>query len=159
MADDSYVQKQATIAAIFNLVLNPVFAWLGNRNMDFVPVADMMASFATSSVILSLLVALFAASGVRRELKAGHDIRTAPHPHEASLLSRLPANGWVLGLLLGAGAAVIALFVLWLLGALGLSGMSFVAFATVLGLYAGSLGYLVARWVILRQLTAATLVP
>jgi hypothetical protein len=48
---------------------------------------------------------------------------------------------------------------LWLLGALGLSGMSFVAFATVLGLYAGSLGYLVARWVILRQLKAATLVP
>ena len=48
---------------------------------------------------------------------------------------------------------------LWLLGALGLSGMSFVAFATVLGLYAGSLGYLMAPWVILRQLKAATLVP
>jgi hypothetical protein len=158
MADDSYVQKQATIAAIFNLVLNPVFAWLGNRSMDFVPEADMMASFATSSVILSLLVALFAASGVRRELKAGHDIRTAPHRYEASLLARLPTKGWALGLLVGACAAVIAMFVLWLFGVFGLAGMSFAAFATVLGLYAGCLGYLVARWVILRQLETAALV-
>ena len=36
---DSYIRTQGINCAVINMVLNPVVAWLGNRQMDFMPLS------------------------------------------------------------------------------------------------------------------------
>lgn len=151
----SYIRTQATVAAIFNAVLNPLFGWLSNKGTDFMPLwaSDGIArATATSTIILSLLVALFTAHGANHELNAGRISTHGGTPEAGRLLSRLPRRGSLLGLLLGVGVALLVTLVFWLLHLLGVSGLSLPVFLVFIGVYGGSLGFLVARWVILRQL-------
>ncbi|MFI1566742.1 hypothetical protein ACH4ZX_27420 [Streptomyces sp. NPDC020490] len=151
----SYLRRQATAAALINVVVNALITWLGHRRTDFVPLAGsngITTDVFVTSVLLSLLVSLFITKGVRHELTAGRLVATDEPPRAGPLLARMPARWWTLGLLIGVAAGVVAAVALRLLGALGLSGLGLGAFVAFMAAYTGLLGYAVTRWVILRQL-------
>lgn len=153
---DAYIRTQGINCAVINMVLNPVVAWLGNRQMDFMPLSggnSIVVDTAVTSIVLSLLVALFTASGVRQALQAGRVSATDGSPRAGRLLAHLPRKAWALGLLLGLGiACVLTPLTFWLFHALGFPGLSFARFALFKALYTPPLGFVVTRWVILRQL-------
>ena len=152
----TYVRTQAAAAALVNAVLNPLIEWIINRQKGFQPFAGsegVIVNMALKSIILSVLVALFAARGVHHALAAGH-MAADRLAGSARLLLRLPGRpGW-LGLLLGIGAAAVVGIAFWLLDVAGVSGVSFFGLLIFKALYCGLLGFGVARWTILRQLRA-----
>ena len=154
---DSYIRTQGINCAVINMVLNPVVAWLGNRQMDFMPLSggsSIVVDTAVTSIVLSLLVALFTASGVRQALHNGRVKVTDGSPRAGRLLSHLPRKAWALGLLLGLGiACVLTPLTFGLFHALGFSGLPFAGFALFKAIYTAPLGFVVTRWVILRQLS------
>jgi hypothetical protein len=156
----SYIRTQginaAIINAVLNPVLNPVLAWLGNRKMEFMPLSgghSIVIDTAVTSVLLSLLVALFVTSGVHRDLKAGRVTATNGFSRKGRLLSRLPSQAWALGLILGFGIAIVlAPLTLAVFHLLGIPGLSFAGFALFKAVYTALLAFVVTRWVIFRQL-------
>jgi hypothetical protein len=153
----SYIRTQGINCAVINMVLNPVVAWLGNRRMEFTPLSgdnSMLVDTAITCIVLSLLVAIFITSGVRRDLHAGRLSVTDGSPRAGSLLSHLPRKAWALGLLLGLGiACILTPLTFGLFLALGFSGLPFGWFALFKAIYTPPLGFVVTRWVILRQLS------
>jgi hypothetical protein len=146
-----YVRNQAVAAGLVNLVLNPAIEWVLNRGKGFQPLwgsDGVVVNMAVTSVILSALVASFAARGVHHELARGR-ISMVPAPRA---LLRLPTRASRLGLLLGVGAAVAVTVVFWLLHVAGGSGLSFAALLALKAGYCGALGFLVARVTMLRLL-------
>src|SRR5262245_59565999 len=153
----TYVQVQATVAGLVNAVLNPLIEWLLNREEGFQPLwgsAGAVVKLVVTSIILSLLVALFAARGARHELSAGRRGCDGRPLREGRSLSRLPRRAWLLGLLLGATAAVVVIAVFWLLHLRGVSGLTLGQMLVVKAVYCGLLGFAVARWTMLRWLAA-----
>ena len=152
----AYIRTQGINAAIINAVLNPVLAWLGNRKMEFMPLSgghSIVIDTAVTSVLLSLLVALFVTSGVQRDLKAGRVTATNGFFRKGRLLSRLPSRAWALGLMLGFGIAIVLVsLTLAVFHLLGIRGIPFVEFAIIKAVYTGLLAFVVTRWVIFRQL-------
>lgn len=157
MTLQAYIRTQAGITAAANAVINPLLAWLGNRSMDVVALRggnSILLDTAITSVVLTLLVTLFVASGVRRDLSAGRlkDSERVTRPRR--LLARLPRRAWALGLSLGFRVALILTPVTFaIFTMLGLSGLSFPAFALFKLVYTAALGFVVARWVILREMS------
>jgi len=151
-----YARTQGLIAALINAVLNPVLAWVSNRDMEFMTLSgnrSIIMDTAITSLVVSLLVALFVTWGVRRDLKAGRLTLTNAFSWKKHLLSCLPTQAWALGLMLGFGIAfVVILLTLALFHLIGISGFSFAAFALFKAAYTGLLAFVVTRWVILRQL-------
>lgn len=152
---DSYMRTQGLICALINIILNPVVAWLGNRQMGFMPLwggNSIVFDTAVTSIVLSLLVTLFTTSGVRQALLAGRIKTTDGFPRTGYLLSCLPKQSWSFGLLLGIGiACALAPLTFGLLHTLGFSGLPFAGFAFFKAMYTGPLGFVVTRWVVLRQ--------
>ena len=140
---ESFIRKNGVTAGIFNLVLNPFFAWLSNREMADVPLAGaVVVDTVITCFIMSLLVTLFISADTRRAVKAGV-LETAGQGLQAgSLLRRLPGRPWKLGLLLGLAVAVVVTPCL----------VGF--FAVLKAVYTPIVAYAVARWVILRQVAA-----
>ena len=89
----SFIRSQSVGAALANVVLNPVIQWALNRQKVFQPFLGndgVAVNMAVTSIILSVLVALFAARGVRHQLAAGG--LSADEPALTSqLLRRTPA--------------------------------------------------------------------
>ncbi|MEI6632230.1 MAG: hypothetical protein WCP22_00265 [Chlamydiota bacterium] len=153
-----YVRRQGASAAVINMALNPALAWVGNRGMRFMPLRSIVSDAAVTSVVLSLLVALFVTSGVHRDLKAGRVRAVSGFSREGRLLSRLPGHSWALGLMLGFGIAfVLAPLTCGLFHLAGIPGLCFARFALFKAVYTGLLGFVVTRWVILRQLLRVSL--
>ena len=154
---ESFIRKTGVTAGVFNLVLNPFFAWLSNRGMADVSLAGgVVVDTVITCFIMSLLVTLFISADTRRALKAGTLETTGASPQAGRLLRRLPARPWKLGLLLGLTAAFVVMP--WLIGLfsiLGVASFSFPAFAVLKAVYTPIVAYAVTRWVILRQLAAA----
>ena len=131
----AYVRRQAIGAAVVNAVVNPALEWVLNRTRGFQPFLGangVAANLVVTSVILSVLVALFAARGARRKL---------------AISPRRP--GW-LGACSGVGAAVAVVAALWLLDRSGVAGLSFPAFVMVKAGYCGFLGFVVVRLTLWR---------
>jgi hypothetical protein len=153
----SYIRSQGVACAVINAVLNPAIAWLGNRQMAFVPLTgenSIVVDTAVTSTVLSLLVSLFVTPAARRDLRAGQISWSDAVPWEGRVLSRLPVQAWSLGLLIGIVAAVILTpLIFGVFRMAGFSGLPFAAFALLKAAYTPALGYLVTRWVILRQVT------
>lgn len=150
-ATAAYVRTQSVAAAVVNVVLNPLIEWVLNRGKGFQPFwgSDGVAvNMAVTSVILSVLVALFAARGVHHELAAGR-INQLPASRG---LSWLPRRSGRLGLVLGVGAAVSVTVVFWLLDFAGLAGIPFWGLLVLKAGYCGALGYLVSSWTMHRLL-------
>jgi uncharacterized membrane protein YhdT len=156
----SYIRTQGITCAVINMVLNPVVAWLGNRQMAFTPLwggNSLVVDTSMTTIVLSLLVALFITSGVRRDLQAGRISATDGFPRAGRLVSHLPRQAWALGLALGLGAACVLTPVTFgIFYALGVSGLPFAWFALFKAIYTPLLGFVVTRWVILRQLYGVT---
>jgi len=152
----SYIRAQGMICAVINVVLNPVVVWLMYRQLDFVPLwgrNSIVVDTAVTSIVLSLLVVLFTASGARRALHTGHLVTTEVSPRAGRMLSQLPRQAWSLGLLLGLGiACVLTPLTFGLFHALGFPGLPFAWFALFKAAYTAPLGFVLTRWVILRQL-------
>ena len=152
----TYVRTQAVAAALVNAVLNPLIEWVINRQKGFQPFAGsdgVIVNMALTSIILSVLVALFAARGAHHELAAGRIAADRLIGSTRQLL-RLPGQAGWLGLVLGLGAAAVVGIALWLLDLAGVSGVSFFVLLIFKAVYCGLLGFGVARWTILRQLGA-----
>lgn len=151
----TYIRTQGVACAVINAVLNPAIAWLGNRQMAFVPLVgdnSIVVDTVVTSIVLSLLVSLFVTPAVRRELHAGQLTVTDAVSGEGGVLSHLPVQAWAFGLLMGIVAAVI--FTPLMFGVFrlfGSPGLSFGGFALLKALYTPALGFLATRWVILRQ--------
>ena len=149
----SYIRKTGLVAAMANVVINPALAWLLNRQMAGMTPNIVVKDTAVTSVVLSLIVSLCITSGVHRDLKAGRITIADASPGAGLLLWRLPRRGWALGLVLGVVLAVVlALLTFWLFYLFGVNELSFTAFALFKATYTAPLAYVVARWVILRQL-------
>jgi hypothetical protein len=152
----AYIRRQGMICALINVVLNPVVAWLAYGQMDFVPLwgrNSIVVDTAVTSVVLALLVTLFTTTGLRQALHAGRLRAADGCPRAGRLLSRLPGRAWSLGLLLGLGiAGVFTPLTYGLFQAFGFPGLPWSWFALFKAMYTGPLGFVVTRWVILRQL-------
>ncbi len=151
----SYIHSQGVACAVINAVLNPAIAWLGNRQMAFVPLSGdngIVVDTAVTSIVLSLLVSLFVTPAAHRELRAGQLTGTETVFRETDVLARLPSRAWSLGLLIGlVAAAVITPLMFATFRVLGSAGLSFAGFVTLKAVYTAALGFAVTRWVILRQ--------
>ncbi len=154
---ESFIRKTGVTAGIFNLVLNPFFAWLGNMEMADVPLAGAAAvDTAITCMAMSLLVTLFISADTRRALKIGSLETAQSLPRPGRLLCRLPGRPWQLGLLLGlVAAAVVTPCLVGFFSALGVVSFPFSAFALLKAVYTPLVAYAVARWAILRQLASA----
>src|SRR5262249_7200355 len=154
----AYIRVQASVAAMVNVVINPAIDWLSSRHKAAQPVwgADgLVTNFVVTSLILSLLVAVFTGYGVRREVRAG---RIALHDGSVSAprwLNRLTARPWLLGLMFGAAGSALTVVSFWLLHSFGVSTLSLGWLMVIKAAYCGVLAFVVARWVILRQLAVA----
>jgi hypothetical protein len=151
----SYIHAQGVAAAAINAVLNPAVTWLGNRRMAFVPLTgdnSIIVDIAVTSIVLSLLVSLFITPAAQREFRAGRLTGSATVFAESGALAHLPSKAWSFGLLIGViTAAVIAPLLFATLRALGFAGLSFAGFVILKAVYTAALGFVVTRWVILRQ--------
>jgi len=151
-----FARRQGLVAAIINAMLNPFLAWLGNREMVFVPPyggGGAIVDTAVTSIVLSVLVALFMTAGVHRDVRAGRIAVQAGIPR-AGWLQRLPRNAWALGLLLGLGVAIILIsLMLGLFQILERPGFPFLVFASIKAAYTALVAFLVAICVIYRQLS------
>ena len=158
----AYVRVQATVAALVNVVINPAIDWLSNRGEDALPVWSsdgMVINFIATSLILSVLVALFVTLGVRHELRTGRIILPDDSVSVPRWLTRLPGRGWLLGLLIGATAALLVVAVAFLLHESGVQTLPLGWLLPAKAAFAGVLAFVVARWVILRQLAPVRAPP
>lgn len=147
----AYVRRQALGAGAVNVVVNPALEWVLNRTRGFQPIFGangVAANLAVTSIILSVLVTLFASRAVRRALAAGQ-IMGRSAPRWLALLPRRP--GW-LGALTGCVAATIVVVALWLLDRSGVTGLTFAGLLAVKAGYCGVLAYVVARLAMCRVL-------
>jgi hypothetical protein len=152
----SYIRSTGLGAAVGNMVLNPAFVRLGSRELAFTPLTgggSIIVDTAITSVIMPLVVTLFVASGTRREIEAGRIANSDRSFPGSTLLSWLPRDGWALGLTIGVAAALVVtplIFILFSL--LGIGGLSFPGFALFKAVWTPLVAYVVAWWVVLRQL-------
>ena len=152
---ENFIRKAGLMAGSCNIVLNSLFSWLGNLSMTDVQQGSAAVDTVITSIIMSLLMALFISADTRRALKAGTIALPISDLSAGSLLRRLPARPWKLGLLLGlAVAVVLTSCMMGIFFLFGVTALSFFAFLSIKVVYSMLLGYAVARWVILRQLIA-----
>ncbi len=152
----SYIRTQATVCALINLLLNPILAWLSHWERQAIPLFGLNSvgmDIAATTVVLCVLVSLFAANSVRQALLTGAVRLPAAPPRATPFLSLLPKDAWALGLLFGIGvASILTPLTLFLCLLLGVTNLPFPAFVLVKTLYTVVLGSVLTRWVILRQL-------
>jgi uncharacterized membrane protein YhdT len=124
--------------------------------MEFVPLTgdgSVIVDTAITSFVLTLIVTLFIASGTRRDIEAGRITDSEGFPRAGSLLSWLPRQGWALGLVIGVIAALIITPITYgPFSLFGATGLPFAGFALFKAVYTPLLAFVVARWVVLRQL-------
>lgn len=156
---DAYIRTQGISAAVINMALNPLLAWLVNPGMEYMTLTgdrSIVIDAAVTSVVLSLLVSLCATAAVRRYAKTGDMEFAGGSSVEGRLLSRLPRRAWALGLVLGSGVAlVLVVLIVALFRLRGVQGLTFARYAIFKAAYTGLLGYVVTRWVLIRQLPLA----
>lgn len=156
---DRFMHKTGIVAGAFNIVLNPAFAWLANTRMADVPLTggdSVAVDTAFTCIILSVLVSLFITAETRKALASGAIANTPDAPRPGRILSRVSSRAWILGLGIGAGAAVLVMpYTVGLFYLFGVETMPFSAFVVFKAVYTPLLAYAVARWVIVRQLAAA----
>ncbi len=159
MLSASYIRTQATVCGLINLVLNPVLAWTAYRRLEALPVwgaNSVVVDTAVTCVVLPLLVTICVSYGARRALRTGEiKLPDAPSRKER-MLSGPRVQTWSFGFLLGVGAALLLVpLTIALFQMLGITGISLLRFLLFKALYTGALGFVVARWVIRRQLLTA----
>ncbi len=125
VATSTYLQSQATISAVINVIVNPTLSWLANRDMEPARLPSIAIDMSITCLVMSLAIAYLVGSAVERQVRSGA-LRGDAAPPGARLRSRLPRSWWGLGLSLGAGFALVLVpLSLLLFRSLGLSELPF----------------------------------
>ncbi|WP_292388056.1 hypothetical protein [Methanosarcina sp. UBA5] len=149
---DSYIQKQALAAALINMVVNPILAFVINRNVDSVALSGIIIDTIITSIVMTWLVTFFSAADINRKLRAGH-FNNENLPHPGSIMSRLPRQGVLLGAVLFIFTVLIMMILTVSISSLfGITELSIERLALFKAIYTSSVAYFTARLAILRQL-------
>lgn len=152
-------------AAIVNILLNALIAWLSFRQVDVVPLwgeQSIAGDMVGTAIILPVLTCLIVSRIVAWHLRQGR-ISPAGWTGNGDWLRKLPVGAFRRGLALGAVTA--AIFVPLLIGALlviGAASLKLQAFVIFKALYAGAMAAMVQPVVALWALVvgpAASRVP
>ncbi|HIH74949.1 MAG TPA: hypothetical protein HA306_07160 [Methanosarcina sp.] len=149
---DSYIHKQALAAALINMVVNPLLAFLINRNVDSIALSGILIDTVITSIVMTWLVAVFSAADINRQLRAGH-FKNEKLPRPGPIMSKLPRRGSLLGIVLFICAVLIMVTLTASLFSLfGITELSVYGLALFKVIYTGPIAYVIARLAIIRQL-------
>lgn len=149
---DSYIHKQALIAALINMVVNPLLVFLINRNAESVALSGILVDTIITSIVMTWLVTVFSAADINRQLRTGR-FKDENLPRPGPLLSRLPRRGILLGTVLFICAVLIMItLTVSVFSLLGITELSVDRLALFKVVYTGPVAYIVARLAIIRQL-------
>lgn len=149
---DSYIHKQALVAALINMVINPLLAFYINRNVDSVALSGIIIDTIITSIVMTWLVTVFSAADINRQLHASR-FKNENRPHPGPVLSRLPRRGVLLGTVLFIFTVLIMMILTISISSLfGIKELSAEKLALFKLIYTGPVAYFVARMAILRQL-------
>ena len=153
---ERFSRKNGMIAGICNLVLNPAFAWLGNREMHDVPMFPaIILDTGITCVIMTLLISLFVSADTKRAVESETIKATEYVSRRTRALTHLPARPWHFGITLGCIIAFLAIPCLMLAAHfLDMTSLSFFHFALLKAVYTPPVAYIVTHCVILRQLSS-----
>jgi hypothetical protein len=155
----TFIRSQGATCAVLNIVLNPAIAWLGNREMAFVPLTGgngILVDTIVTSVVLSVLVSLFVSSATGRAISEGKIAADEVRVSLAPMLARMPDQPWANGLLIGVAAAFVLSILFYLVfRAFGWPGLPFAAFAFSKAAYTPILGYVVTTIAIRQRVAKA----
>ena len=111
-------------------MLNPAIAWLGNRQMTFVPLSGIVVDTLITCIVMSLLVSLFTTPAAQKQFRNGQGAGSDANLVERAVLAHLPTKAWSLGLLVGVIAAGVVTPLMYaafrVLGSAGLSFWEFI---------------------------------
>ncbi len=151
-AINSYIHKQALLAALINMAVNPLLAFLLNHNVDSVALSGIVIDTIITSILMTWLVTIFSAADVNRQLRAGH-FKDEDLPHPGSILSRFPKRGVLMGMVLFVCTALVMVTVTFSIFSLfGITELSVGKLALFKVVYTGPVAYVIARLAIIRQL-------
>lgn len=149
---DSYIHKQALAAALINMVVNPVLAFLINRNTESVALSGILVDTIITSIVMTWLVTVFSAADINRQLRAGR-FKNEKLPGSGPLLSRFPRKGALLGTVLFICVVLImAALTVSVFSLFDITELSVDKLALFKIIYTGPVAYVVARLAIIRQL-------
>lgn len=134
------------------MVVNPVLAFLINRNVESVALSGIIADTIITSIVMTWLVTVFSAADINRQLRAGR-FKNENLPKPGPVLSRLPRKGTLLGAVLFICTVLIMVtLTVSLFSLLGITELSVGRLALFKVIYTGPVAYVVARLAIIRQL-------
>ncbi len=149
---NSYIHKQALMAALINIVVNPLLAFLLNHNVDSVALSVIVIDTIITSILMTWLVTIFSVADVNRQLRAGH-FKDEDLPHPGWILSLFPKQGALLGMVLFVCTALFMVaFTVSMFSLFGITELSVDKLALFKAVYTGPVAYVTARLAIIRQL-------
>lgn len=153
--------EQGVGAAIFNLVLNGVIAWLSVRSLERVPLwgeTSIAVDTIATSFLLPFVTCLVVTRLARRMVEKGRLPEVAWRRGEHPLLGRLPARPVTRGLVLGVtGLVAFAPVVVWAFAALGVRELGVWSFVAYKALFAAALSVVFTPVIALMALGDASL--
>lgn len=148
----SYIHKQALTAALINMVVNPLLAFLINKNTESVALSGILVDTIITSIVMTWLVTVFSAADINRQLRAGR-FENENLPRPGPVLSRLPRRGVLLGTVLFICTILIMItLTVSAFSLFGITELSVDKLALFKVIYTGPVAYIVARLAIIRQL-------
>jgi hypothetical protein len=134
------------------MVVNPILAFLINRNVENVALSGIIVDTIITSIVMTWLVTVFSAADINRQLRAGR-FKNEKLPTPGPALSRLPRKGTLLGAVLFiCTVLVMVTLTVSLFSLLDITEFSVDRLALFKVIYTGPVAYVVARLAIIRQL-------
>lgn len=134
------------------MVVNPLLAFLINRNVDSVALSGILVDTIITSIVMTWLVTVFSAADINRQLRAGR-FKGEDLPQPGPILSRLPRRGVLLGTVLFICAVLIMVtLTVSVFSLFGIEELSVDSLALFKVIYTGPVAYVVARLAIIKQL-------
>ncbi|MDD2614571.1 MAG: hypothetical protein PHH67_07180 [Methanosarcina sp.] len=135
------------------MVVNPILAFLINRNAESVSLSGIIVDTIITSIVMTWLVTVFSAADINRQLLRAGRFKNENLPKSGPVLSRLPRKGTLLGAALFICTVLVmvtlTVSVFYLFGITELSVDRLALFKLI---YTGPVAYVVARLAIIRQL-------
>lgn len=134
------------------MVVNPLLAFLINRNVDSVALSGILVDTIITSIVMTWLVTVFSAADINRQLRTGR-FEDEDLPQPGPILSRLPRRGVLLGTVLFICVILIMVtLTVSIFSLFGIEELSVDRLALFKIIYTGPVAYIVARLAIIRQL-------